>query len=797
MRRFSFTGGVGAAGLMAVALACGGADQTLDDVRALQDSGAYAETLAPLRELLEKNPSDPEANYRLGLALVNTGRGTAAVFPLKRAAADPSMTRQAGLLLATTFSQMRNYEEAIAAADQVLEQDPDNEAALFVKTQAALGAADAARALEAAKRLAALQPDDPGYQSLVAGSLMSLGRHDEAEKILLGMEGKPWPNDPSGEGKTCFLVANFYGRFRGGAERALPKIKECLARYAETDVSLLPIAAESYDEIHRADEATALMQRALERMPEDQGLRLALAKRTIARGDRAGGDKMMEDVARTTGNPKSWQQLAGARRTRGEHAAALAALDEALALTPDSQEVQFFRADVLVDLGRLDEARAIAEKMEEPTFARVLRGRLALEDGNPKEALSQLGPAIEQWPTNAGARLLAAQAAYELGDEARAISELREATRSEPGETDAALLLARLQYARGEYDQSAEFAWRHINQRGAAGAPAAHQIGAWSQAARGQYDKAREFLEQLRKLKSSDFSGVALAEEAKLVAREKDRDAAIRVLRGASADLGKPGYEVALRYLVDLERDAGRADDAFALVQRLAAAQPGSASLQALRGDLLLAAGDAKQAAGAYEAALRADPASTAALAGQARLARAEGRTADAVALYDRATSAGTGNAQYEYEAAQALLASGDDAGARKRLEEVVRRHPEHAGAANDLAWLLAAKGEDLERAARLAEAASRQLDGPEALDTLGVVRLRRGEVDEAVATFQRVLEAQPRYATARYHLGLALAQKGRREDALAALRAALESGPFPEAEEARTELAKLEGGAR
>ena len=791
MQGFSFTRLVLGAGV-ALVLACGAGDQTLDDVRALQDSGAYAETLAPLRALLEKNPTDPEANYRLGLALINTGRATAAVFPLKRAAADPAMARQAGLLLATTFSQMRNYEEAVAAADGVLKQDPDNEAALLVRAQAAIGASDPKVALESADHLVKLQPNDPGYKSLQAGSLMSLGRLDEAEKILLGIEGVPWPNDPSGEGKTCLVLANFYGKFRGGAERAAPKIKQCLERYAD-DLSLLPLAADSYDMIERHDEATALMQQALEKMPDDQGLRAALAKRMVARGDRAGGDKMMEDVARKSGNPKTWLQLAGSRRTWGDPEAALRAIDEALALSPESEEYQFVRADVLIDLGRLDEADAVTAKLKEPTFTRIVRGRLALERGDAKEALAQLGPAIEQWPTNAGARLLAARAAYELGDETRALSELREATRAEPGETDAALLLARLCYARGDYDQAAEFAWRHIHQRKTA-APAAHQIGLWSLEALGRFDDARKFLDDLRKDKTGKFAGIALSEEAKLVASEKSGDAAIQLLREKGATLGEPAYEPALRTLIDLERAAGRERDARAFVDGLAAKRPGAAPLQALRGDLLLSAGDRAGAAAAYAAALEADPGSAAGLAGQARVAGGEGRTAEAVALFDRAASASSANGQYGYEAAQALLASGDRAGARKRLDELVRLHPELAGAANDLAWLLASQGEDLDRAARLAESASHLLRGPETLDTLGFVRLARGELDAAVAAFKGALEVQPHYATARYHLGLALARKGQRDEALAALRGALESGPFPEADEARTELAKLEG---
>jgi tetratricopeptide (TPR) repeat protein len=705
------------------------------------------------------------------------------------------MARQAGLLLASTFMQMRNFEEAVAAADGVLQRDAENEAALLVRTQAAIGANDAASALSSAERLVALQPEDPGYKSLQAGSLMSLGRLDEAEKVLGAIEGVPWANDPSGAGKTCLVLANFYGRFRASPERAAAKVRECLARYPD-DPALPPLAADSYDQVGRREEATALMRQALEKAPDDQGLRQALAKRMMVQGDRKGGEQMLEEAARTSGNPKSWLHLAGLRRTGGDSEGALRALDEALALAPDSEEFQFARADVLIDLRRYDEVEPIAAQLQETTFVRILRGRLALERGHPQEALTQLGPAIEQWPTNAGARVLAARAAYELGDETRALSELREASRAEPSETDAALLLARFYYARGNYDQAVEFASRHTQKRGTA-APAAHQIGIWANTAKGNYEGAHRFLDDLRKDKSGAFAGVALAEEARLVAREKNPDAALQLLRAQGDQLGDPGYEPALRTLVDLEVAAGRTHQVHAFVEGLAAKRPDSAALQALRGDLLLAAQNPSGAAAAYETALRLDPRSAVALAGQARLALAQGRTADAVALFDRAAAETATSAPYDYEAAQVLLASGDTAGARQRLDKLVRLHPEHGGAANDLAWLLAAQGADLDRALLLAESASHLLPaGPEVLDTTGFVRLARGENAAAADAFQQALALQPDYATARYHLGLALAKQGDRNAARDAFQQALEHQPFPEAEQARTELAKLDGGA-
>ena len=54
-------------------------------------------------------------------------------------------------------------------------------------------------------------------------------------------------------------------------------------------------------------------------------------------------------------------------------------------------------------------------------------------------------------------------------------------------------------------------------------------------------------------------------------------------------------------------------------------------------------------------------------------------------------------------------------------------------------------------------------------------------------------MDRDPSYGTARYHLGLALVRQGDREGALEALRAAVGGTEFPEADRARTELARLE----
>ena len=122
-----------------------------------------------------------------------------------------------------------------------------------------------------------------------------------------------------------------------------------------------------------------------------------------------------------------------------------------------------------------------------------------------------------------------------------------------------------------------------------------------------------------------------------------------------------------------------------------------------------------------------------------------------------------------------------------------MKREPGHAGSRNDLAWMLAQQNQDLDRALALAEEAHRLDPSPEITDTLGYVLMQRGQTDRAVELLEKAVAQRPDAPSIRYHLALALDRKGEKQRALEALRQALQAGPFPEAEAAKSELARLE----
>ena len=151
-------------GLLALALSGFGCGSDLEsrmaEVRALQDVGQFTESIDQLREILAVSPDLPEANYRLGVALVQTGEQSRAVWALQKASESPDYAVVAGLLLANAHFGIKNMEEAIRAADRVLKIDPNSQVALQLRAKSLLGVHRLEEALADAERLVEFSPDD-------------------------------------------------------------------------------------------------------------------------------------------------------------------------------------------------------------------------------------------------------------------------------------------------------------------------------------------------------------------------------------------------------------------------------------------------------------------------------------------------------------------------------------------------------------------------------------------------------------------------------------------------------------
>ncbi len=779
-------------------LGCAGEDleTQLADLRARQDEGKAAATLEEYAELAVSHPDNPEINFRLGLAMIAAGRHTEALFPLHKAAESEALLVPAGIVLASTLSQTSNHAEALRATDRVLALEPENEAALLMRTAAAIELHDGPTALEAAEKLIDRAPDNTNYRMAHAGALAEADRPKEAEAIYRDLVAASVEGDVSFYVRACTALVRFLRDKRNDFDAAFAEIESCAAARPEQPEVLMALISMA-DDLKKGDEAIELLRAATERHPDARPVLEELTSRLVKADRVAEAREIAEAKAQEVDDPGSWRQVAVMRRRTGDLEAALEAAEKAIALwaTPD-EDTLFFRNELMIELGRLDEAEPLVDDLETQLYRDVLNARIAQERGDAARALELYGRASIDWPQNYGLRVLAARAAFELGDLERAKSDLLEATRQAPGDTDAALWLAHVAFSEGNFRDCLSYTGRQLKLRGAVN-PDTHLLRAEAFAATNRMKRALATLDELADLRDGEFRVIAWAAQARFVGRS-DPSAALDGLEKrvseAKLELADPAAEPVLNQLFDLYLQTGRAEAAQKRLDALVAANPQSAHLHGLLGRLALVRGDTAEAEKRFAKALELAPDDASALAGRALLEHQNGALDGAIEGMTKAAAAAPHNGDYPYIAAAMSLEAGDRKGARTRLEQVLRDHPGHVGAANDLAFVLAEDGTDLPAAQRYAELAVRLRPSPETLDTLGYVKLRRGAAEEAVGLFERALSRQPDYATARYHLALALIERGEPAAARKALEEAL-ALPFPEQQEARKVLARIDSG--
>jgi len=765
-------------------------ESRLAEIRALHAAGQFDESIAPLRVLLTADAENPEANYRLGVALVQTGRPSLAIWPLQKATRSDEFKILAGLLLASTLLQSESYEEAIRAADGVLAVEPDRVAALYTRARGNIGAGRPADALVDSDHVLQLRPDDFMGTTLRVSALLDLERFDEAEAMHIQLkESREKAGDEDGAARTCAVLSRFYAS-QTRMDEATETVLSCLKMYP-THAFVQQYASDFFTEIKQPDEAVKIWREAVALAPEDIGLRSKLANLLFEAGRADEAETVYKETVELFDTSQAWQLLGVFYRRTGQVTEARESIESALERSrKNPPALRFALADILIAEGKYDRAEEIASSMKEPSYRSLIRGSLKLAKGDPAGALRLLESGLRLWPNNAGARYVAGQAALQLGDLERALAEYREATRVGEDQTDAALAMARIYYSLHKYQAALQFAERHIKTRPFENGDA-YVVAIRAAAAEKNWAKAQNLLASLNARESA--RNLVVVEHAGVMRLREGFEAAARIPQDSGLDLTDSKNAMALTSLALDLISLGRPEEALDRVNKALAKDSTNPRLLDIQARLLARMGRDEEARAAVAKALQTDAEFSPALEVRAMYAEQAGRLNDALGQYDAAAAADPENADYAYRAARVALRLGNSEEAVSRLRKVVSLSPGHVGATNDLAWRLAAQGQELDYALVLAKRATQLERGPQTLDTLGWVQLQRGEVDAAVDSFEAALTAGPDAPSVHYRLALALAKKGDSERARENLSRALEMDPFPEVQAARAELARLE----
>ncbi len=765
-------------------------ESRLAEIRALQAAGQFDESIAPLRVLLTAEADHPEANYRLGVALVQTGRPSLAIWPLQKASQSDGLGIQAGLLLSSTLLSTDAYEEAIRAADQILKIEPDRVAALYTRAQANISASKPEEALVDAEHIVELRPDDFMGTTLRVAALVDLERFEEAEVAQVELNRRSEEaGDTDRAARTCTVLARFYAS-RANLDKASATILGCFDKYP-THAFVQQYASDFFVELKQLDQAIKIWREAVGHAPEDISLRSKLAHLLDSADKPEEAEAVYKETVELFDTSQAWQLLSVFYRKAERVTEAREAIEKALERTrKEPPALRFALADALIAEGNYERAEEIAQSMREPSYRSLLRGSVKLAQGDPAGALKLLESGLRLWPNNAHARYIAGQAALQLGDLQRALAEYREATRIDETATDAALAMARIYYSIHKYPAAQQFAERHILKRPFENGDA-HVIAIRAAAEQEKWQKAENLLENLNAREG--VRNLVVVEHAGVTRKKEGVEAAIAVVENSGLDLTDSENALSLTSLALDLIALGRQNDALKRVDMALAKHATNPNLLDMRARLLARMARDDEAQAAVEKALANNPDFGPILEVKAMYAEQAGKLEEALAYYDRAAAADVENAEYAYRAALVSLQLDRSDDSIKRLRKVVSLSPGHVAATNDLAWRLAESGQQLDLALDLANRAIQLDRRAETLDTLGWVQLKRGDVDAALGSFSAALEDEPDSPSVRYRFALAQAQKGDAVSARKNLALALEMDAFPEVQAARAELARLD----
>ncbi len=252
----------------------------------------------------------------------------------------------------------------------------------------------------------------------------------------------------------------------------------------------------------------------------------------------------------------------------------------------------FSRADFLLELGDLKEAKRTLESIEVPAHRALIEARIASVEGNLDEAAKRFEEGIKLWPDNPDAHYLAGQVYERRGEWSLASAHYREAARMDKPHYESSLALADLQRALGDEGGVDFLLLRLADAR--PGDPKVAEKLIEHAVDTGNNELGMRSLRHLSQLPGQAGRAVALAAERAEVA--DGTEAALRVIDELKLDLSEPENFDALEARCELLARLERGSEGLASVEKALKRDPESARVLVLRAKIRRGEGDLEPA---------------------------------------------------------------------------------------------------------------------------------------------------------------------------------------------------------
>ncbi len=541
----------------------------------------------------------------------------------------------------------------------------------------------------------------------------------------------------------------------GHADQALAALQPMLAK-ANVDPALFPIAGQVYLQTGDAKKAEEYFTKDAKLDPTDPKKRTAVAVANFRGGQVEAAVDELQDIAASDAGTTADMALISAHLSRKEYDKALKAID------------------------------ALEKKQADKPLAANLRGRTLLVKQDPAAARKSFERALTIDPTYFPA--IASLAALDMIDKKPEDAKKRfEAlVAKDPKNVRALLALAELRArSGGTKEEVGELIAKAVAANPIEVTPRVVQIDfllrsndvkqalSAAQAAVAALPDSAELLGALgRTQQAAGDSNQAISSYNRLVGMRpqevqpllrladaqmaaKDRNAAAASLRKALEI--KPDLLEAQRGLIMIEVDAKRFEQALKLARDVQKQNPKSVAGFALEGDINAAQKNWDAAAGAYRAGLKLGPASELATKLYSVL-RVSGKGPDADKFAASWQKDNPKDAVFVFYLGDEAIARKDYGAAERNYAAVVKLQPNNAVAYNNLAWVTGKLGKD-GAIAHAEKANTLAPNQPAFIDTLAMLLSAKGEHAKATELQTKALALQPhnqlfRLNLAKIHIG-------------------------------------------
>lgn len=627
---------------------------------------------------------------------------------------------------------------ALIQLKSALQKNPNSAEARFLLGKALLESGEAPQALiELRKAQELQQPDDQVVPEIARAML------------LVGEEAN--------------LIAQ-YGELPLKDAAALADLKTSLATAHATKRNL--------------DKARALIGEALRIKPGYGPAVIVSARLLLVEGQLDGAlDQLTQLLAAEPANDRAGL-LKGELllRAKGDVEGAVAAFRQVLQGHPNSVAARSGIAGILVQQGKLPEARTELEALKKSSPRHpetlILEAQLAYLDKDYKRSLEITEQILKALPTHQRALELAGTTEFRLKNYLKAEASLAKALKQAPGQLGTRLLLAQSFLRSGQADKALELL-QPVLDSGKADAGTLSLAGeAYLQL--GDARRSEEAFARAVKAAPQDArvrTSAALAQ----MARGNNAAAALDLETIAAADKG-PRADLALISARLRQDDAA---GALKAVEGLEKKMPDQPLPPFLRGRVLMSKKDNAGATKAFETALSRDASYFPAVAALAALDLGDGKPEAARKRFEAVIAAQPGSWQARLALAELEQRTGaPSAKVVAALREAVKANPGEARSHQALVGRLISAGEGKAALQAAQEAAGALPDRFEIVELLGRAELAAGDHQRAITTFKRLTSMQPRNPLPEMRLAEAYLTAKENEAARRSLQRASELSP-------------------